>query len=100
MTGAMTNTGRSKLQRTATLCSQFVNVWLFDGSEDETVSGRAYREGVVGGDPIWKRRAARIDWWFERLPFIGEFDHCRKSHEVDLINVVPFCEILQKEATS
>lgn len=85
----MMPTGRSKALRLATLASQAGNVVLFDGSEDETISGRAYRLGVLGGCPVWARRAEFIDrvFWFDP-------DHCRKSHEVDIINAAPFCEIL------
>ena len=86
---------RSRLQRTATLVSQFLNVWIFDGMEDETISGRAWREGVLGGDPIWARRRKIIDKLFLVITFGRDVDHCRKSHEVDLINVVPFCDILK-----
>lgn len=83
------------MQRTATLCSQLLNVWVFDGSEDETVSGRAWRDGVLGGDPIWQRRAERIDKVFLVLTLGRDVDHCRKSHEVDLVNVAPFCDLLK-----
>ena len=86
---------RSRLQRTATLVSQFLNVWIFDGMEDETISGRAWREGVLGGDPKWARRRKIIDNVFLLITFGRDVDHCRKSHEVDLINVVPFCDILK-----
>jgi hypothetical protein len=78
----MTSGGRdTRLQRTAGLCSQIVNVWVFDGEADETVSGRAWRQGVLEKDPIWARRRKRIDWVFAKL---RDPDHCRKSHEKDV----------------
>ena len=86
---------RSRLQRTATIVSQLLNVWIFDGMEDETISGRAWREGVLGGDPIWARRRKIIDKLFLVITFGRDVDHCRKSHEVDLINVAPFCALLK-----
>ncbi|HVL71238.1 MAG TPA: hypothetical protein VM434_05050 [Beijerinckiaceae bacterium] len=69
----------SRVARTLTLASQLANVWLFDGSPDETVSGRAWREGVL--DPVWARRRRRIDALFRAL--FGERDHCRAAHEAD-----------------
>jgi hypothetical protein len=76
----MTGTGRhrSRLVRLCTIASQIGNVVLFDGSPDETISGRSWREGVLGGDPVWTRRAALIDRLF-RDP-----NHCRKSHLLDV----------------
>lgn len=69
---------RSRTARILTLASQAINVIAFDGLQDETVSGRAYREGVLGGDPLWARRADCINRLF-RDP-----THCRQSHELDV----------------
>lgn len=69
---------KSKWIRTKTLGSQLLNVWLFDGVPDETISGRSYREGELGGDPIWAKRAAAIN---RRS---GNPNHCKSSHEMDL----------------
>jgi len=69
----------TKLEKLATLGSQFLNVVIYGGSPDETISARAYREGVLGGCPEWKRRADRLERWF---PWdMGE--HCKRSHEKD-----------------
>lgn len=68
---------RGRLARTATVLSQLANVLIFDGNCDETVSGRAWREGTIGGDPKWARRARFINWLF-RDP-----DHCFGSHMLD-----------------
>lgn len=62
-----------------TLFSQTVNVLLFDGSPDESISGRAYRLGVLGGDPRWLRTSRTID----RL-FFWDTEHTRKAHESDI----------------
>ncbi|UYV20958.1 hypothetical protein K1Y77_17215 (plasmid) [Halomonas qaidamensis] len=65
--------------RLAALGSQLVNVIAFDGSPDETVSGRAYRQGVLQGCAKWERRRRWINrafWW--------QTDHCRGSHLQDL----------------
>ena len=74
---------RPRWLRLATLISQAGNVILFDGCEDETISGRAWREGEAC--PVWYRRRKFIDrlFWFD-------YDHCRKSHEVDLENAARF----------
>jgi hypothetical protein len=80
-----------RAESTLTLASQFLNVWLFNGSPDETVSGRSYRQGVLLADPVWARRRVLID----RLFFLAP-DHCRRSHEAD----VEFArEVLRSEHT-
>lgn len=68
-----------RLQNVAVLISQLVNVIVFGGLPDETVSGRSYREGVLGGCPIWARRRRVID-----AVFFWDPGHCRRSHERDL----------------
>jgi hypothetical protein len=70
---------RPRLCRLATLASQTLNVLLFDGNPDESVSARAYRKGVVEGDPVW----ARARRWIDRV-FWWEPDHCHKAHQHDL----------------
>lgn len=68
-----------RLVRMAALTSQLANVLLFDGEADETISGRAWREGEILGDPTWRRRRHLIDrvfWW--------QPDHCRSSHQRDI----------------
>jgi len=59
--------------------SQGVNVLLFNGSPDETLSGRSWRQGVLLGNARWARAARIIDrlFWFDP-------DHCRKSHQADI----------------
>jgi hypothetical protein len=69
---------RSKLARTGSLASAFLNVWIFDGNPDESTSARAYREGQVMGSPEWGRRRR----WINRL--FRDPDHCAKSHAVDM----------------
>ncbi len=78
----MTDTGRdSRIRRLAVLASQTLNVLIFDGEPDETVSGRAWREGAVGGNPVWERRRQIIDRAFA---LVGDHNHCRNSHEKDI----------------
>jgi len=61
-----------------TLLSQTLNVLIYNGSPDETVSGRSYREGSAGNQ-VWERRRKVID----RL-FFWEKNHCRQSHLKDV----------------
>lgn len=68
-----------RLLRLAALGSQLLNVILFDGSPDETISGRSYRQGVLKAHEGWDR-ARRI---INKL-FFWQEDHCRLSHEQDL----------------
>lgn len=69
----------NRLLRLAALASQAVNVIIANGSPDETVSGRAYRRGSLGGDPGWLRVKIIID-----KVFFFQKEHCRKSHEMDV----------------
>lgn len=71
-----------RLLRLAALASQAGNVIFFDGSSDETISGRAWREGELGGDPVWRRRRQLIDRVFFLL--LRQPDHCRQSHQRDI----------------
>lgn len=67
---------RRRLLNIATLFSQLINVVVFDGSPDETVSGRAWREGQT--NPVWKKRQLLIDRIFrDRV-------HCKYSHLRDV----------------
>lgn len=78
----MTSIGRdSRFTRLAVLFSQSLNVLIFNGEPDETISGRAYRDGILGGDETWARRARVIDRAFALI--IGQSEHCRASHEKD-----------------
>lgn len=68
---------RSRLLKLLTLFSQLLNVIVFNGSPDETVSGRAWREGWT--NPAWRKRQLLIDRLFrDRL-------HCKRSHERDVL---------------
>lgn len=69
----------NRLLKIAALGSQLLNVVLFNGSPDETVSGRAYRQGVLQLDSGWAKRRRlinRLFWW--------QPDHCHNSHLQDL----------------
>lgn len=77
----MLATDCSWFTKAATLISQAANALLLGGHVDETVSGRAYRQGVLQSPPSprWARARRIIDrlFWFDP-------DHCRKSHEADI----------------
>lgn len=68
-----------RLKGVMTLLSQLANVVLLGGHPDETISGRAYRRGVLCEDPAWAKARERIDWIF-----VWEKNHCRKSHLRDV----------------
>lgn len=58
--------------------SQFLNVLLFNGDPNHSISGDAWR---------FKRERLRrsIDWVFAHLPFgLAEKDHCFKAHLKDV----------------
>ena len=74
------NERTGKLLKLATLISQTINVIFYNGSPDETLSGRAYREGVLLSDPKWLRRKK----WIDRL-FFFQKEHCWKSHFLDIL---------------
>lgn len=69
---------KTRLLKIATLYSQFLNVIVFNGNPDETISGRAYREGFLMGDKKWLKRQILIDKLF------FDKDHCKKSHLKDV----------------
>lgn len=63
----------SYLARVLAVASQAVNVVVFRGHQNDSLSSRAYRE---------KRHGARrfIDWLFSRW----EAEHCKTSHKNDV----------------
>jgi len=61
----------NQLTRIAAWLSQGINVCLLRGHQNETVSGRAYREGWL------VRRFINMLFWFQE-------DHCYKSHVRDV----------------
>lgn len=67
------------LWRFAAWLSQGVNLVLCNGSPDETLSGRAWRQGQVLGHPGWARARRVID-----TLFFWQAAHCRGSHQQDL----------------
>ena len=69
----------SRLARFSAWLSQGANLTLFNGSPDETISGRAWRQGRLLGHPTWAARRRRID----RL-FFWDIHHCMKSHQQDV----------------
>jgi hypothetical protein len=69
-----------RLLRLAAWLSAGVNLVLFNGSPDETLSGRAYRQGVLQVPP--SRRWAWFARWINRA-FFWQPNHCRDSHEQD-----------------
>lgn len=69
----------NRLVNLLVLSSQFLNVIIFDGNPDETVSGRSYREGVLNGNAVWHRRHEMIN----KL-FLWDDQHCRNSYLKDV----------------
>lgn len=61
--------------------SQLLNVVVFNGHQDESISARSYREGVIDGDQKWRKRKILIDKWWRKF---GEDEHCLKSFKTDL----------------
>ena len=70
----------SRLVRLGDATSQWLNVLLFNGAPNHSVSGDAYR---------YKRENLRrfIDW-----VFVWDPDHCRVSHENDIAKGCRLCE--------
>lgn len=66
----------SRLKRILICVDQFLNVVIFDGDSDETVSARAYREQQT---PKWAWRMAMLD----RM-FFWEVNHCEESFKWEL----------------
>lgn len=67
------------LARVAAYVSQGINVALLAGSPDETVSGRAYRQGVLQGHSGWNHARGVVN-----ALIFWEEDHCLKSHQQDV----------------
>jgi hypothetical protein len=63
--------------RFAAWLSQGANLVLFNGSPDETLSGRSFRMGTLLGFPKWQRRQRFIDRIFGK-------GHCAASHADDV----------------
>ena len=57
---------------------QGVNVILFLGYPDETLSARAYRHHLDGSMPYLKKIIDTLFWFDE--------DHCKKSYENEVLN--------------
>jgi hypothetical protein len=55
--------------------SRFWNKVRYDGSTNQSVSARAWIDGI--DDPEWLQRRRRIDAFFR---FFGQKDHCRKYY--------------------
>jgi len=54
---------------------------VIGGSPAESISGRAYREAQDPCSGLWKR----VRWWIDAVfRVLGEPDHCRTTHELDL----------------
>jgi hypothetical protein len=63
--------------RFAAWLSQGANLVLFNGSPDETISGRSHRLGTLRGFPKWAARERFIDRIFGK-------GHCAASHAADV----------------
>lgn len=79
----------SRLSRLGSALSQLANVLVCNGNPNETISSRAYRQGVLGGNRKWNAYRKFVD-----ALFFWQRDHCRVSHESDVEFAV---ELLKKE---
>lgn len=70
---------RAYIKRVGTSLSQLINTILLNGDPDESVSSRAYRKGILGGDGKWLVAVKIID-----TLFFLESSHCRASHELSV----------------
>lgn len=70
---------RSYLSRVGTSLSQLVNTIILNGDPDESISGRAFREGSLEAHATWFKASKIID-----AIFIWEKDHCKNAHEYDV----------------
>lgn len=71
---------RPWLMKVGDLLSQALNTIVFNGSPDESTSGRSYRQGVLGDHKGWSRMRKFVDGLFS----VYEEDHCKKAYEADL----------------
>lgn len=65
----------SRLKRIGAATSQWLNVAVFNGQVDETISARAYRQELSSHS--WAVARKLID----KLFTLYETEHCRKSYE-------------------
>lgn len=75
----------SRSQKLGSLLSQTINVLVFDGHPDESVSARSYRQGVLQGDPVWKKRSEWIDkifFWEPHHTFNAYKDDYERAEEI------------------
>lgn len=70
----------SWLKNTMSALSQLVNAFALGGNQNETVSARCYRQGVLKGDSKWRKLRKRVD-----SLFFWEKHHCRESYKSDLM---------------
>lgn len=66
------------------------------GSPAESISGRAYREAQAGSE-AWARAQRWIDAGFRVL---GEPEHCRRTHELDVERATKLVETYTQEPGS
>lgn len=62
------------------LLSQALSALVFNGSPDESTSGRSYRLGVLQDHRGWSRMRKLVDWLFSEY----EQDHCKKAYQAGL----------------
>lgn len=78
--------------RVASATSQLLNVLLFFGEPNESISGRAYRMSN-DGYRRWYRIQITLDWLF--LKGLRQKDHCRVAYYSDVVEANLF--IIQHE---
>lgn len=82
-----------RLHNTLDATSQLLQSALWprahESNANESVSGRAYREGVIEGR-VWPLKLQRlIDRVFQ---LFGDRDHCRNAYETDLVRSEHYIE--------
>jgi hypothetical protein len=79
MSAGRLGSDRGRLSRLGSALSQLVNVALFNGHNDESLSARAHRQGTIRGKAMWLLYVAVIN-----RVFFWEADHCAAAHREDI----------------
>lgn len=92
-TNEMNQPSTSRIYRALDAISQLINVLVYNGEPNHSLSGDAYRFNRT-------KLQQRIDWLFERMPFgWHESDHCRLAHEADIERAFNLCKEVTKVNT-
>ena len=64
--------------------TQSVNVWIYQGDADESVSGRSWRlrdHSAMGW--LWGNQRKAIDWVFSKV--FKQANHCKRTYDAELL---------------